>query len=337
MLTPGWLATLAWSSLGGFWCGDLSEPSEPGLQRSDSGYAVCSLGLAQDPAQEPKEVRDRIDRRIERFKKTGRRLGPGLLRECVTETLAFGVPAYNSGDHEACAQFYIKTAESLVGAFPKGSGATPLGARGLADLKAALDRSAKAKGPEGQAWAMRFAFDQIMIAWEGAAAQLRALMGLASQNFGGSRYAEAAEAFGEAGDLLEDVMGEEFTQADLGLRGASLMKAHACLAQGLWKEAVKAIAAGMAYVPDFPKGQFDLRAIFRADRYEEILGRLKTALEASPEDAELSFLLGYVEFHSGRKDAARGHFEKALKIAPQHAGAKAYLAECPASKKSQDF
>lgn len=334
MATPGWWATLALCFLASGLFGVIRE--HPAFAR-DQATRLCPVPSAQDPAQDPKEIRERIDQRIDRFKKSGRRLGAGVLRECVTETLAFGVPAYNAGNHEECARFYLKTADSLCDAFPGGSRCTPSGSRGLADLKAALERAAKAKGPEGQAWAMRFAFDKIMIAWESAATQLRALMSLASQNFGGGRYAEAAEAFGEAADLLEDVMGEEFSASDVGLRGASLMKAHACLAQGLWPEAVRAITAGLAYVPDFPKGPFDLRAIFRADRYEEILGRLKASLEASPEDADLSFLLGYVQFHSGRKDEARRHLEKALKIAPSHAGAKLYLAECPAPKKAQDF
>ena len=264
-------------------------------------------------------------------------MGPGLVRECVVDTLAFGVPAYNSGDREGCAKFYVRSAESLCAAFSNGEQTTSLGGRAIADLKAALARAATHEDGDSKAWAIRYAFDKNMISWEAAVTQEKALLALGNQNFAGARYAEAADAFHDAAEVSRDVLGQELAQVDLGLRGAFLMSGHAFLAEVRFRDSAKAIMAGLAFVPEFPKNAFDLRSLFRADRYEGVVDRLRAAVEADPRDGDLIFLLGYVYYHTGKKGEARKEFDRVLQVAPGHAAAKLYGGEAPEPKKAKDF
>jgi tetratricopeptide (TPR) repeat protein len=305
------------------------------------GETCCmeSVAAPQDPIPNEKDVRRRIDSRIDLFVKGGRRLNPGFVKECISDTLAFGVPAFNAGDHEACARSYVKTAESLVSSFPSEERSTPLGWRALSDLKAALKRTGSSKDADDRAWAIRFAFDKVLITWESQATQERALMGLGNQNFGQGRYVEAAEAYQDAAVLLSEIVGENLGQVEPAARSASLMSGHAYLASGKLKEAILAIQMGLSFVPDFPKSPFDLRTLYRADRYEKIVEGVKAAAQASPEDADLAFLLGYLYYHSGKKEEAGKEFERAQKIAPEHAATRLYRGEerLEPKKKAKEF
>ncbi|HZF00256.1 MAG TPA: hypothetical protein VE981_24815 [Planctomycetota bacterium] len=294
------------------------------------------LLLALLPAQDGEaDLKRRIDNRIQVVVKGGRRATSGLVKECIAETLAFGVPAYNAGDHDACARSYMRTAEALTAAFPAEAKSTPAGWRAIVDLKAGLERAAAAKDPDGRAWGVRYAFDKIQLRWESDASQIKTLMSLAKQNWAGGRYAEAADAYDEAAAVLNEVAGEDLSKVELPLRGAAMLSGLALLADGRYKEAARAVVSGLAMLPDFAKGSFDLKTQYRADRYDAILDGVKAAAEQAPDDADLAFLHGYVLHHSGRKDDAVKEFDRALRLAPKHPGVK-YYREAPAPKQ-KDF
>src|SRR5579862_1494979 len=92
-----------------------------------------SAARADDPLI-PRAVPDRaatrqkIDQVIASCKADKSKATLGVIVESVELSISFGAPAWNLNDRKACADFYAKTAQSLVDAFPDGDSATPAAA-----------------------------------------------------------------------------------------------------------------------------------------------------------------------------------------------------------------
>jgi tetratricopeptide (TPR) repeat protein len=70
----------------------------------------------------------------------------------------------------------------------------------------------------------------------------------------------------------------------------------------------------------------DLRSLHRDPaEYEAIVEDLRAKIKETPNDAALEFLLGYELYFTGKKTEAHEQFEKALKLDPNHVGAKMFL------------
>ncbi|HVY47467.1 MAG TPA: hypothetical protein VHB21_16375, partial [Minicystis sp.] len=75
----------------------------------------------------------------------------------ITQAITFGAPAYNAGDHDACARAYREAAGEIVAKARDGAGCADV-ARLLA---AALEKAAPL-GATQAAWTLRHAFDEIL-------------------------------------------------------------------------------------------------------------------------------------------------------------------------------
>lgn len=268
--------------------------------------------------------RKSVDRRIQAYTGQGRRATLGLLKEIVGDAVGFGAPAYNRGEIDASARFYQKTAEDLTAAFSDAK-ATPGAARELAALRTALARCAKVASPDRRAWLVRFAFDRITLDWGLAAFRVKGLTDLGNQNFGAERYTEAADAYGESVEVLEDISGDDANGLDAVLRTAGVMHAHALMADHDYGGAAHALIAGLAYMPELPHRPFDLTKIFRKVKLDALVAELEAAAAKPGAKADEVFLLGYMYLCTGKTEPARAQFKKALTLEPAHAGAQRFL------------
>ena len=248
----------------------------------------------------------------------------GLLREAILPTIASGGAAFNKGDVAGCAKLYRETATRLTKAFGKGT-ATEAAAEALADLRAGLRRAENATSPNGQAWALRFAFDQTLLAWTIRNAHAKSLVRLGDQYFSISRYAECEAAFAQAAGILPELLGKDPDKVETTCRLAPFALANARFARGRFGTAVKAILQGLKGMPKWSEAKLNVRKLHRRpEEYDRRLAELEKAIQDHPDRADFRFLLGYAYHFTDRKDAAREHFDKALELAPDHPGARAF-------------
>jgi len=82
---------------------------------------------------------------------------PEVVRQAMLRAIRAGVPAYNAGDHAACAREYLRTAEAIVGETKR--------ARDTQVIAAWLEpiaTRAKTASPHDGAWMLRHAFDALL-------------------------------------------------------------------------------------------------------------------------------------------------------------------------------
>jgi hypothetical protein len=93
------------------------------------------------------------------------------------------------------------------------------------------------------------------------------------------------------------------------------MLAQAQLALGKYRDAVRAIHAGMDLKKDWPTAKFAARELYRENDIDFLghVKRLEDLLEKRPDDPDLLFLLGYELWFDGQRAKARTLFEKAKK------------------------
>jgi tetratricopeptide (TPR) repeat protein len=154
---------------------------------------------------------------------------------------------------------------------------------------------------------------------------VKGLTELGNQNFGAERYTEAADAYGESVDLLEDISGEDANGLDVVLRTAGVMHAHALLADRDYAGAANALTTGLAYMPELPHRPFDLKKVFRPQKLDLVVADLEAAAAKPGASADVVFLLGYVYHCIGKAEQARAQFKKAAGIDPAHKGAQRFL------------
>ena len=300
-------------------------PAEAPRQNSERMGAAPRMALASDGgAEQEAESRRQVTRRLDAFVATGQKATLGFLRDLVDGSIAFGAPAYNRGDIEGCARFYMKTAEAVTAAFPEAK-ATAAGAHGLEALRAALSRCALVSSFDRRAWLMRYAFDRIALDWQLLTLRARGLVGLATQSLGGERYTEAADAYGEAAGAVDELVGEDPAQVDGGLRAAGMMQGNALLGERDFAGAARALDAGLERVPEWPHRPLDLHKVFRPARLDALVKELEAAAAKPGASADLAFTLGYVYHCAGKQDAATAQFKKALAQDAGHRGALRYV------------
>jgi hypothetical protein len=127
------------------------------------------------------------------------------------------------------------------------------------------------------------------------------LIELGKESFADTDYGLAAQRFRQATTVL----------ANDGL--ARLLLAQALLALGKYQDAVDAIYTGMTAEPNWPVSNFHPLDLYGAHvaLYPDHLHRLEDAVGRHPNDAVVLFLFGYELWFDGRKDEARGLFQKA--------------------------
>ena len=110
---------------------------------------------------------------------------------------------------------------------------------------------------------------------------------------------------------------------------AHYLVSQAQFALGKYREAVAAIAAGVALRADWPNARFVSRDLYwkKPGLFDDHLKALREAVAAFPDDAELAFLLGHQLWFDGKPDEARPLFQKAAALAKGRTPAEAFLAK----------
>jgi len=128
----------------------------------------------------------------------------------------------------------------------------------------------------------------------------------------------------------------DFTLAGEAYRAAHKLKpddpfalfalAHACYANGEYKQAVRNLEAALALEPNWGLYEFRLQE-FYGDRaeYERHLKDVESQAQLRPRAADMKFLLAYVYYFSGRFADAADVLAQVLQLDPNFAGANYFL------------
>jgi tetratricopeptide (TPR) repeat protein len=135
--------------------------------------------------------------------------------------------------------------------------------------------------------------------------------------FTDGQYGRALELFRRAAVLTPDEP------------SAHYLVSQAQFALGKYREAVVAIAAGMAVRPDWPQARFGSRELYwkKPELFDDHLAALRQAEAEFPDDANLVFLLGHQVWFDGKHDEARPLFRKAAALGKGQTPAEAFLAQ----------
>ncbi|MBH0239426.1 tetratricopeptide repeat protein [Methylobrevis albus] len=112
-------------------------------------------------------------------------------------------------------------------------------------------------------------------------------------------------------------------------RASSLLSALMvlCLAGATPALAVDTNDASEPAAGEMPPGYAEAAALVKEERFAEALPLLKQAESLQPAHADTLNLLGFTSRMTGDVVAARGYYDRALKIAPNHRGAREYRGE----------
>jgi tetratricopeptide (TPR) repeat protein len=291
-----------------------------------AGSATAGAETVPDPA----EVRAHIDRLIAAAAAAHAPASLGLVHDAVSLAISYGAPAYNRGRIGACGDFYARTATDLTAAFPgagpSATGASPAAATAFADLRAGLVRAAAAADdPDRKAWTMRCAFDLSTLEWTSEAGRGEGLEAIAAQWFRRGDYPEAGMAAEDAVAVLAEVRTEQPSDLPLSLRLAPLIQGQAQAELGEYGKAARAIAAGVALLPELlATKDVDLAALYGDNTHlAATVTKIEAAVGRRADDADLHFLLGFEYRFSGRTDDSAREIASALALDPHHAGALA--------------
>jgi tetratricopeptide (TPR) repeat protein len=293
--------------------------------------------LVAPPQVIPTEIqsREKVDALIAHA--PNHRATVGILHAAMMISIDFGAPAWNSGDHEACSRFYVKTGQSLCDAFSDPNNASAGARKALDELKAALDRVQTSADPDANAWTMRFVFEETGIAASTEIDRASRLLILGQDFFQRSQFPDAAAAFTQASDCLHELDGLPAAEIPLPCRAAPLLLSDALFGEKQYAQAAAAVEDGLHFVPQWPSANQDIRKHFGDIAvYNLLIDDLRATAEKNPDDAALQFLVGYHLHVTGQRDAAKTYFNRVLKLDPNHAAARQFLdADNPAAATTQ--
>jgi hypothetical protein len=254
-----------------------------------------------------------------------------LLRDAVALALSYGVPTYNSGDHEGCMTCYRNTIAAVVAGFPDAGGTSTAAAMPLHDLADAATRAHGFIDVDRQAWALRFGFDQVNLACTLITAQGQMQVQSGSQYLARGDNEEAEVAFGR-GTLSEaELHGSNLSDTPANVRIATVLHAQALLMLKQMPKAASEMAKGMVLVPELAPGKFDLHSLYMDQVLaDKALENATAYASAHATDADALFLQAFEEEFSGKVDEAAKTLAAVLKLAPTHAAA--LLLTTPAAK-----
>lgn len=128
------------------------------------------------------------------------------------------------------------------------------------------------------------------------------LVDLGSKAFRDGEFALALRHFRDAGDMQPN------------LARAWFLQAHAAIAMGQLHTAVEQIETGLKRNPHFHLNGFRPKTELFADKlpmWNEHLELLKKVQQKNPKNADALFLLGYLAWYDGEREAAVGFFQQA--------------------------
>ncbi len=102
---------------------------------------------------------------------------------------------------------------------------------------------------------------------------------------------------------------------------------QALFALGQYPKAVTAIQRGLKWHPQWPAAAFQPRALYgeKGKQFQQHLGQLAAAIEKSPNDDGLLFLLGYQLWFDGEKEKAQMVFRRAASFTADPSAMSGFL------------
>ncbi len=269
--------------------------------------ALCArLGAADLP--NPTAVRAQIDKLVAARLSERKPADLGLLRDIVLLTINYGGQAFDAGDAKGCASFYLATATHLGASFASDKDATAAARESLHDLADAAGRAKALADPAHQAWALRFAFDQVSLASTIVQAEAQAEVQLGSQYFGRGDFEEAEIGFTRAAQEVDELIGAD-GGADLAAiqvnpRVAGIIHAQVLLARGKVKEAAPLMASSLLLVPELPNSNFDWKKIAGDPDPDKDMAAAADAARDHAGDVAYGVLLAMEQKFNGHVDDA---------------------------------
>jgi tetratricopeptide (TPR) repeat protein len=293
---------------------------------------VCRAGAQDQDAPEsqtvPDEqaVRQQVDALLKSFHDAKRRATPGMIQQAVNLSISFGAPAWNHGDHAACARFYMQTAQSLLASFAGRGSATQAARDAMDDLQLAIDRARAYGDDDRSAWSLRYAFEKNQITCDVAAQKAQSLITIGEQYLKRSQLQESEDALRTAVSSLGELDGEPIDAMPVAARYAPLALANALFAEEQFDDAAAAVLKGLQYIPQWPGVDIDLRQVNGTEaEYQTYLTALEGRAVSDPKNPSVQFLLGYQYWFTGRHADALDCFHRTLKLEPNHPGALIFL------------
>lgn len=109
---------------------------------------------------------------------------------------------------------------------------------------------------------------------------------------------------------------------------AAFLQGQACIAVGKYREAAQLIQTGLQGQPTWPTSAFRPKVELydnKDDVWKEHRTALETAQKLDPKNADYLFLLGYLSWFDGERDAARDYFQQARRLAAEPRWSDAFL------------
>ena len=133
--------------------------------------------------------------------------------------------------------------------------------------------------------------------------------------FADGQYGRALELFRKAAEITPNEPSAHYRVA------------QAQFARGKYREAVAAIAAGMALRADWSEARFTHRSMYwkKPAVFDDHLNALRQAATAFPDDPDLLFLLGHQLWFDGQRDEAKAYIQKARAIGKGQTPADAFV------------
>ena len=117
-------------------------------------------------------------------------------------------------------------------------------------------------------------------------------------------------------------------EAEIPAPRALFLRGQACIAVGKYKEAAEIIQQGLQLQPNWPASGFNPRLELYDIQQEEwnaLRKRLEQTHRKNPKNADYLFLLGYVAWFDGQRDAAVDYFQQARALAAEPRWADLFL------------
>jgi Tetratricopeptide repeat len=133
--------------------------------------------------------------------------------------------------------------------------------------------------------------------------------------FADGQYGRALELFRKAADITPNEPSAQY------------LVSQAYFALGKYREAVAAIAAGMALRADWSQARFNSRDLYwkKPALFDEHLAALRQAATAFPDDPVLQFLLGHQLWFDGQPEEARPFILKARALGKEQTPAEGFV------------
>lgn len=296
------------------------------------------LFAAEQLPNDREATRRDIDARIDVFLKARHAPTLGLIKEVVQLSIAWGAPAYDDGDREGCYRFYSATIERLLRDFPLDEKSDPEVRAAFADLKLALESSQTYDDIVKKAWALRYGFDKVTLAWSRRNNHQQTLVGLGDKYFQLGLYTQALDACADATAELRCIAGVDVSELNLNARTAPLSCVRACFTLKNWKAAAGWLPVTLEFLPDLPT-----YPITPTQFYGDVAdhARALKALEADfadqPDNDDLRLILAAEMFFLNRRERAQTLFRELLDKNKEHPVARAFLKTYPDSDYQQEL